>query len=190
MKLFKNIALFVVLFSSLSSYSQNFSLKIDDELWIDRYQQDHNKQSVKQMLKDFYQIADDIQLSVEQKNQYENLENKTKKLEDQFDDFDVDVVLLYKGKIIGACCYDADEASKDAQLYMIMIDKNYRKQGFAEKFLLKIMDLHKFFGMKTMSLSAHPITNSAAIKLYKKVGFKKLGMNSNNQSLEEFKKNL
>ena len=167
----KKLTLAIILLNFVSVYSVTFNMQIEDELCVDIYQAEYDKLAVQKMMKDCYQIADDITLTAEQRERLQALQSFQ-----QDQDFVVDLVLLYENKVVGCCCYDTDTEKLDGHLYMIMIDKAYRRKGFAEKFLLKLMDLHKFVGMKTMSLCAHSVTNSAAIKLYEKIGFEKVGV--------------
>ena len=87
----------------------------------------------------------------------------------------VDLVLMRKDKIVGFAFFDMDLISLDEHIYMICIDKDYRRQGLEKQFLLKIMEKHKESGMKMISLKVHEAANSASKKLYAKLGFKEVG---------------
>lgn len=63
----------------------------------------------------------------------------------------------------------------EAHVTNIAIIAGYRRQGLGERLLLELMDLAKQLGAGSMTLEVRP-SNTAAQKLYRKLGFEKRGI--------------
>ncbi len=81
-------------------------------------------------------------------------------------------IIKKDNKIIAYCSYLVID---DAELVFICVDKNYRRQGVAE-FLLK--ETIKIINQSLIILEVRS-QNFAAINLYKKLGFKEIGIRKN-----------
>lgn len=66
----------------------------------------------------------------------------------------------------------------EGQITNIAVKKDYRNQGIASAILEKILEYSKKNGIKNLSLEVRE-TNSAAIALYTKFGFVKVGYRKN-----------
>jgi len=161
-----------------------FSPDIDDKTSVAQYK-DAYKAKIKKICKSLYQLDDDLA----KKHGHINDELLSSLLEEDEELLPIDLVLLHKNEVIGFCSFDSNEFNLDGHIYMIAIDKNYRRQGFGEKFLLKILEIHKEIGMKTISLRCHEVGNSAGRKLYKKLGFEEISFSSDS-GIIDFKKVL
>ena len=62
----------------------------------------------------------------------------------------------------------------ESQLYAIAIDSNYRGQGIGELLLAHMIDKSRELGCNVMTLEVRE-GNTAAIELYKKMGFTEVG---------------
>jgi ribosomal protein S18 acetylase RimI-like enzyme len=80
-----------------------------------------------------------------------------------------------KGKIVGTIAIKK-EKDKTARLKRMFVDKNYRKQKIGQKLLNKTIEFCKNKRYKKIILSTYP-QMKAAIKFYKKNGFKQYKQN-------------
>lgn len=86
-------------------------------------------------------------------------------------------------KIVGMASLKAVETRMFTQNYEtgfigdVVVDSNYRRQGIAEKLVIALIDLAKGLKITHISLTSNPNNpeRSSAIKLYEKLGFKKVG---------------
>ncbi len=163
------------------SFIMPFNTVIDKTTYVASYKNKY-KPRIKEIFKDAYQLDDDLAKRygsrLDLSSFFENEELPP-----------IDLVLLHNDTIIGFSSFEMNRSTLDGHIYMIGIDKSYRRQGLGEKFLLKIIEKNKESGMKTISLKAHDIANSAAIKLYEKLGFEKISTHPES-GLSDFKKVL
>ncbi len=166
---------------------------IKGNVTVNFYDAQIDRSAIKQMLPDLFEIEDGL------KNQFDTESTDLKKQSnDSFFDIsdemidETSVVLRCDNKTIGFCAFGIDPENDDARIYMFAIDKNYRKYGHGQRFLSTIINhVHVENKVKTVSLCAHPITNSAGIKLYRKLGFEEIECpEKNNSYLVHFVKKL
>lgn len=86
-------------------------------------------------------------------------------------------------KIVGMASLKAVETKMFSQNYEtgfigdVVVDANYRRQGLAEKLMITLIEMAKGLDIAHISLTSNPNNpkRAAAIKLYEKLGFKKIG---------------
>lgn len=66
--------------------------------------------------------------------------------------------------------YCNNEESKEAFITMVLVDKNYRGMGIAQKLIIEVIDIIKEQGFLKCGLEVK-VDNLNAIKLYSKIGF-------------------
>lgn len=86
-------------------------------------------------------------------------------------------------KIVGMASLKAVETRMFSQNYEtgfigdVVVDANYRRQGLAEKLMTTLIEMAKGLNVAHISLTSNPNNpkRAAAIQLYEKLGFKKIG---------------
>ncbi|MCR5543566.1 MAG: ribosomal protein S18-alanine N-acetyltransferase [Eubacterium sp.] len=100
-----------------------------------------------------------------------------KALEDTFE-YDVNHLLVEKrdGRVVGYIIFS--EVQGEAELLRIAVDKSWRRKGIADSLMQGMMDELLDYEAERISLEvrAH---NIAAVKLYKKYGFKDIFIREN-----------
>lgn len=89
----------------------------------------------------------------------------------------------YYDKMIGMASLKVVETRMFTQNYGtgfigdVVVDENYHRRGIAEKLMVTLIDLAKGLKISHISLTSNPNNpkREAAIKLYKKLGFKLIG---------------
>lgn len=139
------------------------------------------------LMRDGYEIDRTIKHLYEEK--IKKLENSVEDIIDvkQLEVAEDDLVMFVDGKIAGFSSFDFNHDTKNGRIYMFLIAKQYRGLGFGKNLLESVIGIMEDEGMESVSLAAHPVTNSAAILLYKKLGFQEVGQKKN---LLDFSKKL
>jgi diamine N-acetyltransferase len=96
-------------------------------------------------------------------------------LQSHYDSRNYPLGIYHGDTMVGFLMYLYDEDFSAYRLRRFMIDKNHQRRGYGRQALLELIRLvrHKHRG-KILYTSVKP-QNSAAIKLYESVGFKKTG---------------
>lgn len=165
-------------------FGQIFSVttRIDDDTYISPYEAECDESAIRAMHSNLYELEDGLKDQYSSKLKSLEFAAFQKKIVEDYDPASLEdsLVLIHKDKTIGFCIYDIDLQTGDLHIYMFAIDKNFRRDHYGEKFLNKIIEVLRVPGnLKSITLCAHPVTNSAAIKLYKKIGFEEVGEKGN-----------
>lgn len=173
----------------LNVWFLNSMIIASPQITFDKYIAACDEPVIRSMVMDAYEIEDSLK-SVYQSRIEASKDSLEQIMLDEYDPQGNEgaIMMLLDDKPIGFCVYDTHyEGTNTGHIYMIQIAKEHRKGGYGEKLLSFMINKIHQENMESVSLCAHPVTNSAAIKLYKKLGFELVGEQAN---LEMYSKRL
>lgn len=86
------------------------------------------------------------------------------------------LTVLWEERVIGYCGFL--RSFEEADVTNVAVDENWRNQGIAERMLKALMEQGKAQGIERFTLEVRS-SNQAALHLYKKLGFKSVGIRKN-----------
>jgi len=115
-------------------------------------------------------ILRDVPISKE-----EQIKNLKKRIEDMEKKERVDLVAIYKGKLVGNIYIKRKKfKEKHVGTLGVFVKKGYRNEGIGKALIKEALKRSKRIGIKLVVLEVFKV-NKPAMILYKKLGFKKYG---------------